>query len=101
MTMEANANHMKLGLFVRPVGHHVASWRHPDSHMDAGINFKRFVEMAHTAERGRFDMLFAADTQTVWTTGEDGLHRMHYVAWIEPFTLMASLASVTSHIGLV
>ncbi len=37
--MGNHANHMKLGLFVRPVGHHVASWRHPDSHADAGVNF--------------------------------------------------------------
>ncbi|HTV35567.1 MAG TPA: LLM class flavin-dependent oxidoreductase, partial [Xanthobacteraceae bacterium] len=97
----SNKNHMKLGLFVRPVGHHVASWRHPDSHADAGVNFQRFVEMAQTAERGRFDMMFSADTQSAWTTHPDGLHRMHYVAWIEPFTQMAALAGFTSHIGLV
>jgi FMN-dependent oxidoreductase (nitrilotriacetate monooxygenase family) len=99
--MAKNANHMKLGLFVRPVGHHVASWRHPDSHADAGVNFRRLVEMAQTAERGRFDMLFSADTQSVWTTHPDGLHRMHYVAWIEPFTQMAALAGFTRNIGLV
>jgi alkanesulfonate monooxygenase len=99
--MAKNAKQMKLGLFVRPVGHHVASWRHPDSHIDAGVNFKRFVEMAKTGERGRFDMLFSADSITAWTTQEEGLHRMHYVAWIEPFALMAALASVTQHIGLV
>jgi FMN-dependent oxidoreductase (nitrilotriacetate monooxygenase family) len=101
MTMTKNANHMKLGLFVRPVGHHVASWRHPDSHMDAGENFQRLVEMAQTAERGRFDMLFSADTQSALTTHADGLHRMHYVAWIEPFTQMAALSGFTRHIGLV
>jgi FMN-dependent oxidoreductase (nitrilotriacetate monooxygenase family) len=92
---------MALGLFVRPVGHHVASWRHPNSHVDAGINFKRFLEMAQTAERGRFDMLFSADTASAWTTQPEGLHRMHYVAWIEPFALMAALAAVTRNIGLV
>lgn len=99
--MSNNANHMKLGLFIRPVGHHVASWRHPDSHIDAGVNFKRFLEMAQTAERGRFDMLFSADSVTAWTTQEEGLHRMHYVAWIEPFTLLAALAGLTKNIGLV
>lgn len=99
--MGKSANHMKLGLFVRPVGHHVASWRHPDAHADAGVNFQRFVEMAQTAERGRFDMLFSADTQSAWTTHPEGLHRMHYVAWIEPFTLMAALSGFTRNIGLV
>jgi FMN-dependent oxidoreductase (nitrilotriacetate monooxygenase family) len=99
--MRKPPKHIKLGLFVRPVGHHVASWRHPESHADAGVNFKRFVEMAQTAERGRFDMMFSADTQSAWTTHPDGLHRMHYVAWIEPFTLMSALSGFTSHIGLV
>ena len=101
MTKSDKPNHMKLGLFVRPVGHHVASWRHPDSHADANVNFKRIVEMAQTAERGCFDMMFSADTQSAWTTSPDGLHRMHYVAWIEPFTQMAALAGFTRNIGLV
>src|SRR6185437_8830693 len=83
MTKSDKPNHMKLGLFVRPVGHHVASWRHPDSHADANVNFNRIVEMAQTAERGCFDMMFSADTQSAWTTSPDGLHRMHYVAWID------------------
>jgi len=97
----SHPKHMKLGLFVRPVGHHVASWRHPESHADAGVNFRRFVEMAETAERGRFDMLFSADTVSAWTTQEDSLHRMHYTAWIEPFALLSALAPLTTNIGLV
>ncbi len=31
----------------------------------------------------------------------DGLHRSHYVAWIEPFTLLCALAPLTNNIGLV
>ena len=98
--MPKKSKQMRLGLFIRPVGHHVASWRHPDSHVDAGANFQRFVEMAQTAERGRFDMLFSADTVSAWTT-QDGLHRMHYTAWIEPFSLLSALAPLTKNIGLV
>ena len=49
--------HMKLGLFIRPTGHHIASWRHPNAHDDANVNFDRFIEMAQTAERGFFDMI--------------------------------------------
>ena len=37
---------MKLGLFIRPTGHHLASWRHPDSHVDANVYFDRFIQMA-------------------------------------------------------
>lgn len=92
---------MKLGLFIRPTGHHIASWRHPHAHDDAGVNFDRFVQMARTAERGLFDMLFSADTNTAWTALDSELNRLHYVAWLEPYTLLTALAAHTRHIGLV
>ncbi len=92
---------MKLGLFVRPTGHHIASWRHPNSHADANVNFERFVQMAKTAERGLLDMLFSADTNSAWTTEDSALNRQHYSAWLEPYTLLTALACHTKHIGLV
>ena len=92
---------IKLGMFLRPAGHHLAGWRHPRSQADAGVNFPHFVEVAKLAERGLFDMLFSADSATANAVSKhDGLRRMSYVAWIEPFTLLAGLASVTTHIGL-
>jgi FMN-dependent oxidoreductase (nitrilotriacetate monooxygenase family) len=92
---------MSLGLFVRPAGNHIASWRHPDAHADAGANFQRFVQMAHTAERGLLDMLFSADTASAWTAeGGEGMQRQHYVAWLEPFALMSALSGYTRNIGL-
>ncbi|MDB5648614.1 MAG: nitrilotriacetate monooxygenase [Hyphomicrobiales bacterium] len=92
---------MKLGMFVRPCGHHIGSWRHPDAQADAGVNFPHFVQMAQTAERGLFDMLFSADSPTAFTAEPEALHRTHYVAWIEPFSLLVALAGFTKHIGLV
>ena len=92
---------MKLGLFIRPTGHHIASWRHPNAYGDANENFDRFVDMARTAERGLFDMLFSADTNTAWTTVDSALNRQHYSAWLEPYTLLSALAPLTKHIGLV
>ncbi len=92
---------MKLGLFVRPTGHHIASWRHPNAHIDANVNFDRYIDMAKTAERGLFDMMFSADTNTAWTTVDSALNRQHYTAWIEPYTLMCALTPHTKHIGLV
>lgn len=99
--MTNSGKQIKLGLFMRPVGHHIAGWRHPDSHVDANVNFQRFVEMAQTAERGCFDMLFSADSVTSWTGNQESLHYTHYVAWIEPFTMLAALAPLTRNIGLV
>ncbi len=93
---------IKLGMFLRPAGHHLAAWRHPNAQADAGVNIARFIEVAKIAERGCFDMLFSADSATANSVfDENGLRRMAYVAWIEPFTLLAALASVTQHIGLV
>jgi FMN-dependent oxidoreductase (nitrilotriacetate monooxygenase family) len=92
---------MKLGLFIRPCGHHIASWRHPQAQADAGVNFPHFVEMAKTAERGLFDMLFSADSLTAWTASESAIERVHYVAWMEPYTLLSALTGYTKNIGLV
>jgi N-acetyl-S-(2-succino)cysteine monooxygenase len=97
----SGARRMKLGMFLRPAGHHVAAWRHPDAQIDAGWNFSRFIELARTAERGLFDMLFLADTAGVPSDDMENISHTAYVAWIEPFTVMAGLASVTRHIGLV
>ena len=95
------ARKMKLGLFIRPGGHHIACWRHPRAQADAGVNFPHFVEMAQIAERGLFDMLFSADNHTVWTVSESAIDRVHYSAWMEPYTLLSALSGYTKNIGLV
>ncbi len=92
---------MKLGMFIRPSGHHIASWRHPRASADAGINFPHFVEMAQIAERGLFDMLFSADQHTIWTVTESAIDRVHYSNWIEPYALLSALSTCTKNIGLV
>ncbi len=99
--MSPRTDKIKIGMFIRPCGHHIASWRHPQAHADAGENLARMIEIAQTAERGLLDMVFCADTHSVFTAHEQGLHRLHYVAWIEPFTMLAALASHTKNIGLV
>ena len=92
---------MKLGLFIRPGGHHIACWRHPRAQADAGVNFPHFVEMAQLAERGLFDMLFSADNHTVWTVSESAIDLVHYSNWMEPYTLLSALSGYTKNIGLV
>jgi alkanesulfonate monooxygenase len=99
--MNASKRKIKLGAFLRPAGHHIAAWRHPDAQADGGVNFRHYVKVAQTAERGLFDMMFSADSATAITASPESLHRMSYVAWIEPYSLLAALASVTTHIGLV
>jgi FMN-dependent oxidoreductase (nitrilotriacetate monooxygenase family) len=92
---------IKLGMFLRPAGHHIAAWRHPDAQADAGFNFNHFVELAALAERGLFDLLFLADTAGVPIEDIPRASQTTYVAWVEPFTAMVALAANTRHIGLV
>jgi N-acetyl-S-(2-succino)cysteine monooxygenase len=92
---------LRLGAFFNPTGHHVASWRHPKAQADAGINFKHYVEIAQTAERAKFDMVFLADNVCVREANMEALSRSaQYIANFEPITLISALAAVTSRIGL-
>jgi N-acetyl-S-(2-succino)cysteine monooxygenase len=94
---------MYLGAFLYPTGYHVAAWRHPDVPANAGVNFRHFASLAHTAERGKFDFLFLADSLAVRGTDLPALSRtaIRYVAQFEPLTLLSALAVVTEKIGLV
>lgn len=71
---------LKLGMFLRPAGHHIAGWRHPDAWADGGLDFAKYVEMAQTAERGLFDLMFSADTLSGERYDSDSLSRTSYVA---------------------
>jgi N-acetyl-S-(2-succino)cysteine monooxygenase len=95
---------LKLGAFIQATGHHIAAWRHPDSQADAGTNIDHYQEVARIAERGKFDMVFLADSVGVHEHGgADSPARGRYarLASFEPVTLFASLSAVTSHIGFV
>lgn len=45
---------MKLGMFVRPGGHHIGAWRLPETPRDPGNNLAHNLEFAQLAERGLF-----------------------------------------------
>ena len=93
---------MRLGAFLMPTGHHVASWRHPQADADAGINFRHYVGMAQAAERAKFDMIFLQDSLAVREAHPEALRRSaQYIANFEPITLLSALATHTTHIGLV
>jgi FMN-dependent oxidoreductase (nitrilotriacetate monooxygenase family) len=92
---------LKLGAFLPGTGHHVAAWRHPDAQADGGLNFQHYRQLAQTAERGKFDMIFLADGVAVRErgTGKEALSRTSVVHF-EPLTLLSALSVVTEHIGL-
>src|SRR6202166_2981534 len=93
---------MKLGLFVEGTGHHVAAWRDPDVDPHGRQTLKQYVDIARLAERGKFDLLFMADTNA--TFGPDDVEtwtRTTQASRLEPITLLGALAAVTERIGLV
>jgi N-acetyl-S-(2-succino)cysteine monooxygenase len=100
--MRRSGEQLRLGAFFNPTGHHVASWRHPQSQADAGINFEHYAEIARTAERAKMDMVFLADNISVREAHPEALARSaQYIANMEPITLLSALAAVTTRIGLV
>lgn len=89
---------MKLGAFLMIPGHHVASWRHPEADVNGVLNLSFYRELAQTAERGKFDMVFLADS----LAARSNRHTEGRVvnATFEPLTLLSALAAVTDRIGL-
>jgi N-acetyl-S-(2-succino)cysteine monooxygenase len=101
MQIDRRPDKMKLGTLFHPTGNHVASWMHPDSQIDAGTNFRHYVQLAQTAERGKFDLMFLADALAVREGKREALSRWpQYMAYFEPITLLSALAPMTTHLGL-
>jgi N-acetyl-S-(2-succino)cysteine monooxygenase len=93
---------MKLGLFFEGCGHHIAAWRDPDVDAHAKQSLAHYIEIARLAERGKFDLLFTADTNATFGPDDvDAWTRTTAASRLEPITLLGALAAVTQHIGLV
>ncbi|MGF3023841.1 LLM class flavin-dependent oxidoreductase [Methylobacterium aquaticum] len=85
---------MHLGLFLLGTGSHVAGWRMPGA-VDSFQDFAAIREIARTAERGCFDLIFIGDNLYA-----DPAAHPSYTLRLEPLTLLAALAPLTRHIGL-
>ncbi|MEJ0020559.1 MAG: LLM class flavin-dependent oxidoreductase [Acetobacteraceae bacterium] len=93
---------MSLGAFVHETGQHVAAWRHPEAFAESGTVLSQAVHVAQTAERGKFDLLFLADSAAVSVLGSpEARGRMGKLVKFEPMTILSALAAVTSRLGLV
>ncbi|USK86251.1 LLM class flavin-dependent oxidoreductase [Peribacillus asahii] len=87
---------MKLGAFFHLPGHHVASWRYPSTAANRIFDLDYLTELAQTAERGKFDMIFFADT-----FGQTPSERLATeVLKLDPLIILSALAAVTKNIGL-
>jgi alkanesulfonate monooxygenase len=93
---------MHLGVLANPTGNHVASWLHPDAAADAAVNVRHYIDLAKTAERGLFDMIFLADSVATRDGDMEAVSRVaQYTAYLEPLTLLSAIAPSTEHVGLV
>ena len=100
--MTKRPGRMHLAAYYNPTGHHVASWRHPRAEADAHVNVKHYIEIARTAERAKFDLLFLADGNATRAAAMEALSRsVQFVAHFEPLTLLSALAVATDRIGRV
>jgi N-acetyl-S-(2-succino)cysteine monooxygenase len=92
---------MKLGMFYWPgSGQHMAAWRHRLGAPDFDADINKVIKLAKLSERGLFDMFFMADSMSFWRGGLDAMSHDSGGAWIDPFTVMCTLAQHTKHLGL-
>src|SRR3984957_17218397 len=97
---------LHFGAFLYTPGTHSPGWRHPEAVPRTDMHFPYYLEMARTAERGKSDTIFLQDTAAIGGSGGlDGAspyrpsqgRQVH----LEPVSLIAALAAVTTHIGLI
>lgn len=86
---------MNLGLFIQLPGQHFASWRHPSSQSHRNYDIDYLIEIAQTAERGKFDTLFIADS-VARPVQENSYSELK----LDPLVILAAVSSATKKIGL-
>jgi len=92
---------MILAVMASGPGSHVASWLHPATQADAGIDIRNHMRVAQLAEAGLFHLYFVADTPAARTSNLEAYSRMPlFMNQLEPITLLSALSAVTSRIGL-
>ncbi len=90
------SGHMKLGLMPEGGGRTGSDWLNPGMPRYPGTNFEKHKEQALIAEEFKADFFFVADT--LWADEVSPPHRLDR---FEATTLLAAIAAVTTHIGLV
>jgi len=87
---------LHLNAFLMNTGHHEASWRLPESDPFSSTKIGHYANLARIAERGKLDSVFFADSPSLW----GGIGRRPSGS-LEPTVVLAALAAVTEHIGLI
>ncbi|WP_343550471.1 LLM class flavin-dependent oxidoreductase [Pantoea sp.] len=94
MANSQQQRHIRLGLFVQPVGQHVSGWRLTEKLGDP-TNIDWLITIAKKAEAGKFDLFFVGDALAT------SMYRLpSTMARLEPLTMLSALAVNTKRIGL-
>ncbi|WP_338452969.1 LLM class flavin-dependent oxidoreductase [Niallia oryzisoli] len=86
---------LKLGLFIKLPGQHLASWRYPSTDTESIFDLDYLTNIAKKAEQAKFDTIFFADVFGSEMKGNSGNGLR-----LDPVILISALAAVTKNIGL-
>jgi FMN-dependent oxidoreductase (nitrilotriacetate monooxygenase family) len=92
--MGSGKRQMHLGVFVLGTGNHSAGWRYEGA-ATSNNDLAVIQEIARTAERGKFDLVFVSDG-LVFDAGD----HPSFLCRFEPTTLISVLSGCTKHVGL-
>ncbi|MGJ0491019.1 LLM class flavin-dependent oxidoreductase [Methylobacter sp.] len=92
---------LKLSVFLSGNSRHLAAWRHTDALAYGELNLTHYIQIAKTAERGKFDAIFLADTVDLSENSDQALNLSGPVDRFEAVTLLTALSHATERIGLI
>ncbi|MTD16628.1 NtaA/DmoA family FMN-dependent monooxygenase [Nakamurella sp. YIM 132087] len=96
--MKPQGRTLHFGVSAGGAGLHKGAWRRPDSRADDYPGWQPLLEVARTAERGKFDAFFLADGVAV---DRNALAASAPFGSLEPLVFLAAASQVTTHIGLI
>ncbi|MCB8877475.1 LLM class flavin-dependent oxidoreductase [Acidisoma silvae] len=97
----AASRKMALALLAQANGLHPAGWITAGGPTDCAMDIGYYAKLAQTAERGKFDLFFVADTPAARTDKLNAWSRHpQYMNCFEPISLLTALSGHTSKIGL-
>lgn len=99
--MPKPSRQLSLSVFVQQYGTHAHAWRRPGIRVGGNPDLESWASIVRTLERGKFDFAFFADFVGNGGVDTDGIGRRPRGGGFEPLTLVAALAPLTRHIGLV
>ena len=93
---------MILATFIHNAGGHPAGWRYEPTGAIDQHDFQHYARMARSAERAKLHIYFSGDSQGYpHLKGRDAFMSSDWAGKLEPTTLLAALAAVTTDIGLI